>query len=172
MFARLSTLFVAFFGLLFLNALGSELSAAELSAPSADLAGLSIGDIINALGVGLVENINVTITLESLITNLVSIEFTAKNPLILELTLDKVSSKAGLNGTTYSEFTHTFDPPVVVPILGEKGSGKIDNVLLTQGALASLDIIPFGVLDLQETNISVRSPLRGSTNSDLPTFVP
>ncbi|ESK84471.1 hypothetical protein Moror_6181 [Moniliophthora roreri MCA 2997] len=179
MFARFSALFLTLFGLLFASVL-SVTTPADISAKPADLGGLSIGDIINALGVGLVKDINVTITLESLETNLVSIEFTAKNPLILELTLESVSSKAGLNGTTYSEFTHTFDPPLVVPILGEKGSGKIDNVLLTQGAIASLDIIPFGVLDLQNTDVVVRAgsifgfggiriPINGLKQSNVPT---
>ena len=79
-----------------------------------------------------------------------------KNPLPIELTLDSVSSQAGLNGTVFATFTHTFPKPgLVVPPLGTKNSGTIDNVLLTQGAIASLDIIPFGVLNLN-TDANIR----------------
>lgn len=85
-----------------------------------------------------------------------SVNFTVKNPLILELTLESVSSSAGLNGTVFATFNHTFNPPVVVPILGTANSGEIDNVLLVQGATATLSIIPFGVLNLMDTNIAVR----------------
>ncbi|ESK93224.1 hypothetical protein Moror_14609 [Moniliophthora roreri MCA 2997] len=140
MLARFSNLLLAF-GLISINVLCLA-TPTDLTTKSSDLAGLSIGDIINALGIGLVENIEVTITLDSLVTDLVSTQFTAKNPLPLELSLESVSSKATFNGTTFSEFSHTFTKPVIIPILGEKESGKIDNVLLTQGATASLDIIP------------------------------
>lgn len=79
-----------------------------------------------------------------------------KNPLPFELTLDSVSSQAGLNGTVFATFTHTFAKPgLVVPPLATRNSGTIDNVLLTQGATASLAIIPFGVLDL-DNNAQVR----------------
>lgn len=52
--ARLTALFVPLFALFFL-CVGSVPAAA-------DLGGLSIGDIINALGVGLVKDINAIIT--------------------------------------------------------------------------------------------------------------
>ncbi|KAK0466061.1 uncharacterized protein EV420DRAFT_1636666 [Desarmillaria tabescens] len=118
---------------------------------------LSIGDIINGLGIGLVSNITVTITLESLVTNLVDVAFTVKNPLPIELTLERVSSSAGINSTEYASFDHTFLEPLVVPILGTADSGVIENVLLTQGALASLDIIPLGFLDLLNTDVNLRA---------------
>ncbi|KAF7302828.1 hypothetical protein MKEN_01244800 [Mycena kentingensis (nom. inval.)] len=116
-----------------------------------------LGEIINALGVGLVTHINATITLETLTTNLLSIEFTAQNPLIFELTIDRVNSTAGINGTVYATFDHSFDTPVVVPSLGTAKSGSIPNVLLTQGAIASLDIIPLGYQDLINVDVWVRA---------------
>ncbi|KAJ4490228.1 hypothetical protein J3R30DRAFT_3247332, partial [Lentinula aciculospora] len=149
-----------------------------------------IGDIINALGIGLVQNISAIITLDSLVTNLIEQVFRytyqrvlliiAKNPLIIELTLDRVSSLAGVNNTVYASFDHTFDHPVVVPPLGKADSGTIDNVLLVQGAINSLDIIPLGKLDLLEVNISVRAgtidgfggipiPIDGLKQNDVPT---
>ncbi|THU97398.1 hypothetical protein K435DRAFT_796525 [Dendrothele bispora CBS 962.96] len=157
MLVRLSTLFFSLFGLLLAGVLGTPTPEPKPEAQSADLAGLSIGDIINALGIGLVKNITATITLDSLTTNLISINFDVSNPLPIELTLDRVSSSAGINGTEFARFNHTFNPPVVVPILGQANSGQIDNVLLTQGALASLDIIPLGVLDLLNTDVDVRA---------------
>ncbi|KAF8971796.1 hypothetical protein BDZ97DRAFT_1753044 [Flammula alnicola] len=119
---------------------------------------LNIAEIINALGIGLVKDINAFITLASLETNLISVNFDVKNPLPFELTLDSVSAVAGLNGTIFATFNHTFAKPgLVVPPLGTKNSGTIDNVFLPQGALASLDIIPFGILDLPNTDAKVRA---------------
>ncbi|KAJ3757083.1 hypothetical protein EV360DRAFT_71422 [Lentinula raphanica] len=182
---------------LFLALLSVQLVGNVAGAPSSatetvpDLEGLSIGDIINALGIGLVQNISALITLDSLTTNLIeqvsvyfrlrnSVDFTAKNPLIIELTLDKVSSIAGVNNTVYASFNHTFDPPVVVRPLETADSGTIDNVLLVQGAINSLNIIPLGELDLMDVNISVRAatidgfggipiPINGLKQSDVPT---
>ncbi|KAE9408015.1 hypothetical protein BT96DRAFT_914348 [Gymnopus androsaceus JB14] len=100
--------------------------------------------LLNVTGVPTAQNINTFITV-------------VENPLIIELTLDSVSSTAGLNGTVYATFNHTFSPPVVVPILGSANSGVIDNVFLPQGATETLNIIPFGVLDLLDTNVNVRA---------------
>ncbi|KAJ7508355.1 hypothetical protein B0H11DRAFT_1964524 [Mycena galericulata] len=116
-----------------------------------------LGEIIDALGIGLVTKINATITLDTLTTNLLSINFEAQNPLIFELTIDSVSSTAGINGTEYASFNYTFPKPVVVPALGSANSGEIPNVLLTQGAIASLNIIPLGYLDLLNVDVNVRA---------------
>ncbi|KAG7451938.1 uncharacterized protein BT62DRAFT_926136 [Guyanagaster necrorhizus] len=132
-----------------------SLAALVLGAPT--LTDLSIGDIINSLGIGLVANITVTITLESLETNLVDVAFTVKNPLPIELTLERVASSAGINSTEYASFDHTFSDPLVVPIFGTADSGVIENVLLTQGALASLSIIPLGYLDLLNTDVNLQA---------------
>ncbi|KAJ3746796.1 hypothetical protein DFH05DRAFT_1523433 [Lentinula detonsa] len=214
MFANVLALVFALLCSQLVNVVGVPSPAAD---PSADLGGLSIGDIINALGIGLVQNISAIITLESLTDNLieqVSFNFlslastesvtnesvstslvyffpselsstvdpayVAKNPLIIELTLDKVSSLAGVNNTVYASFDHTFDPPVVVRPLDTANSGTIDNVLLVQGAINSLNIIPLGELDLLDVNVSVRAatidgfggipiPIDGLKQSDVPT---
>ncbi|PBK76323.1 hypothetical protein ARMSODRAFT_1011590 [Armillaria solidipes] len=138
------------FGLLFVS-----LAALVRCAPTST--DLSIGDIINGLGIGLVSNISVTITLDTLVNNLVDIAFTVKNPLPIELTLERVTSSAGINSTEYASFDHTFSDPLVVPIFGTADSGTIKNVLLTQGAAASLDIIPLGFLDLLNTDVNLRA---------------
>ncbi|KAG5643299.1 hypothetical protein DXG03_001226 [Asterophora parasitica] len=166
---------------LFFLCAGAVPSPAPAAEPST-IGGVVIGEIINLLKIGLVEKINAIITLDSLETNLISVNFdgafpviptspfpnafprkpvltpalTAKNPLIIELTIDRVVSSAGLNGTVYATFDQKFTKPVVVPILGSKNSGTFGNVKLTKGVEASLDIIPYGVLDLIKTDIYVR----------------
>ncbi|PBL00097.1 hypothetical protein ARMGADRAFT_1159490 [Armillaria gallica] len=138
------------FGLLFVS-----LAALVRCAPTST--DLSIGDIINGLGIGLVSNISVTITLDTLVNNLVDIAFTVKNPLPIELTLERVTSSAGINSTEFASFDHTFSDPLVVPIFGTADSGTIKDVLLTQGVTASLDIIPLGFLDLLDTDVKLRA---------------
>ncbi|KAG6909358.1 hypothetical protein DXG01_000958 [Tephrocybe rancida] len=78
-----------------------------------------------------------------------------QNPLPFELAIDRVVSTAGLAGTVYATFGRAFATPVVVPILGSKNSGMFGNVL-TQGAVASLEIIPEGKLDLIRMNMFVQ----------------
>ena len=56
-----------------------------------------------------------------------------KNPLLLELTIDRVVSSAGVNGTVYAKFDHTFAKPVTVGAMKTVNSGRVPNVLLVQG---------------------------------------
>ncbi|KAF8167269.1 hypothetical protein B0H34DRAFT_8958 [Crassisporium funariophilum] len=148
--ARLGALFCAVFSSSLVTVLG--VPAANPFSPA---------QIINALGVGLVTDINAFITLDSLTTNIISVNFNVKNPLPIELTLDSVTASAGLNGTTFATFTHTFAKPgLVVSPLGTRNSGAVNNVLLTQGAENSLAIIPFGILDLT-SNANVRGATIG-----------
>lgn len=70
------------------------------------------------------------------------------NPLDADLVLEFVQSDAGVNGETFAQFSQPFDSFIVPP--GQTvNSGVFGNVLLTQGAIASLDIIPLGFLDVQ-----------------------
>ena len=58
-----------------------------------------------------------------------------------------VQSDAGVNGEVFARFSQGFSSFIVPP--GQTvSSGTFDNVLLTQGALASLPIIPLGRLDV------------------------
>ncbi|KAH8795141.1 hypothetical protein DL96DRAFT_1827229 [Flagelloscypha sp. PMI_526] len=116
-----------------------------------------IGDVLNFFKLGFVTQIDTAITLDTLTTNLVSVNISLKNDLPFELTIDKISSKAGVNGIVYAELDYTFPKPVVFPALGTANSGKIPDVLLTQGALESLGIISLGYLDLMESNVSTRA---------------
>ncbi|KAG6820875.1 hypothetical protein H0H93_010219 [Arthromyces matolae] len=102
--------------------------------------------------------IYVTITLESLVDNLVSVSFDVHNPLDAELVLEFVQSDSGLNGKTYAFFGQGFDSFIVPP--GQTvNSGTFPNVLLTQGAIASLDII-----SEQQLDVSAATTLRIGQN--------
>ncbi|KZV62022.1 hypothetical protein PENSPDRAFT_658474 [Peniophora sp. CONT] len=126
--------------------------------PEESIGGIAIGEILNLLGVGLVTNITTFITLDTLVDNLVSVNFTVKNPLPFELTLDSISTDAGINGTVYASFSHDFPSSnkLVVPPLGTSASGIVTNVTLVQGAIASLDIIPLGYLDIIKADADLR----------------
>ncbi len=60
--------------------------------------------------------------------------------LLVEITLERVVLSAGIDTTECISFDHTFEDPIVVPILGKADSGVIEDVALTQGGLATLDI--------------------------------
>ena len=81
-----------------------------------------------------------------------------KNPLPFELTIESISTDAGVNGTVYASFSHTFPTgqKVVVPPLGTASSGMISNVTLVQGATASLAIIPLGYLDIIKADTNLK----------------
>ncbi|KAG6878943.1 hypothetical protein C0992_006380, partial [Termitomyces sp. T32_za158] len=86
-----------------------------------------------------------------------TVDFDAKNPLPFELSIDRVVSSAGLNGTVFAEFDHAFSTPFVIKPLGTANSGIFGNVSLPQGVMASLGIIPVGALDLLNTDVFVRA---------------
>ncbi|KAI0321274.1 hypothetical protein OF83DRAFT_360193 [Amylostereum chailletii] len=85
-----------------------------------------------------------------------STNFDVKNPLPFELTIDRVFTQAGVNGIIYAEFDQPFTD-FVVPALSTANSGTFPNVSLTQGALASLGIIPLGELDIITANVQIRA---------------
>lgn len=110
---------------------------------STSITGLNHPDII--------VSVHVVITLDSLVTNLVSVEFQVQNPLDTDMVIEFVQADSGLDGTVYAFFGQSFDSFIIPP--GQTvGSGLFPNVLLTQGALASLDIIPRGMLDISAVN--------------------
>ncbi|KAK1218918.1 hypothetical protein PQX77_018360 [Marasmius sp. AFHP31] len=112
------------------------------------LSNVQLGAPLAGLGQQLIQHVHVIITLESLVTDLVSIDFDIQNPLDADLQIMFLQSDGGVEGETYAHFEHAFDGGFVVPAHSTVNSGKIDNVLLTKGAIASLDIIPLGYLDL------------------------
>ncbi|KAK0234094.1 hypothetical protein IW262DRAFT_132403 [Armillaria fumosa] len=109
---------------------------------------------------GVVSHINVNLTVVSIAENFANLSFTASNPLVVEITLDRVAFSAGVNGEEYISFDHTFEDPIVVPILGTADSGVIENVALPQGVL-TLEIVPDGFLDLLNLNLFLREATIG-----------
>jgi hypothetical protein len=69
------------------------------------------------------------------------------NPLNADLVLEVVQSGAGVKGEIFAQSSHPFSS-FVVPPGRTVNSGTLGNVLLTQGAIASLGIIPLGILDI------------------------
>jgi hypothetical protein len=69
------------------------------------------------------------------------------NPLPVELVVEYVQSDAGLGNIT-SRFSHQFDPPLVIPPQSTANTGTIDNVLLLDGAVASLPLLSATSLDV------------------------
>jgi hypothetical protein len=78
---------------------------------------------------------------------LVTADFDVVNPTDADLVIKFVQSDARVNGVVFAHFEHTFDN-FVVPARGTANSGNIPNVILTQGAVESLGIIPLGELDV------------------------
>lgn len=58
-----------------------------------------------------------------------------------------VQTDSGVRGETYAHFYQSFTG-FTVPAKGIANSGRFGNVLLTKGALTSLEIIPAGHLDV------------------------
>ena len=87
------------------------------------------------------------IILFRLVTNLVNINFDVVNPTDAHLAIDFVQADASVNGEIFAHFDQSFSN-FVVPARGTANSGTFGNVLLTQGALNSLGIIPLGELDI------------------------
>ncbi|KAJ7862030.1 hypothetical protein B0H14DRAFT_3445004 [Mycena olivaceomarginata] len=169
--ARLASLFI---GLLAQAAISATASPPTERRATANL----VGQIIDALGIGLVTQINASITarkLEScdrfaegtqpdtLTTDILSIDFEARNPLFFELTrLDRVSSTAGTNDTVYAAFS-TRSPHAAsdrAP-LGRATFGAVHDVRLTQGAMAALDIAGLGAVVVPRRALTVGGKGKG-----------
>ena len=113
------------------------------------LEGIKLSSQIGGLNhPNLITHIHVLISLESLVTNLVSIDFDIQNPLDTDMVIEFVQGEASLNGTEYAFFGQRFEGGFVIPSGQTANSGVFGNVLLTQGALSSVDIVTLGVLDI------------------------
>ena len=63
------------------------------------------------------------------------------------MTIESSQADSGLDGVTYAHFDQAFTG-FTIPAKSTVNSGTFGNVLLTQGAIASLGIIPVGKLDV------------------------
>ncbi|KAH8119480.1 hypothetical protein DFH11DRAFT_1722990 [Phellopilus nigrolimitatus] len=113
------------------------------------LEGVKISSSVTGLNFPtIITHINVFITVDTLLDNLVSINFDVKNPLDADLDIKFAQGDASVNGEIFAHFDQAFDN-FVVPAHATANSGTFGNVLLTQGALKSLEIIPLGRLDVE-----------------------
>ncbi|KAG7446409.1 uncharacterized protein BT62DRAFT_931852 [Guyanagaster necrorhizus] len=117
------------------------------------LGGLQLTTTLPGMGQSnIVSSIHVIITLDSLVTNLVTVTVSIHNPLDTPMVIEYAQSEAAVEGVVYASFGHLFGEDFVI-LPGETTvSPAIDGVVLTQGALASLDIIPLGYLDVSTAN--------------------
>jgi len=111
------------------------------------LEGIKLSSQIGGLGHP-ITHVHVLISLEPLVTNLVSVDFDIQNPLDMDMVIEFVQAEASVNGTEYTSFGQRFEGGFVVPSGQVANSGVFGNVLLTQGALSSVDIVTLGVLDI------------------------
>ena len=112
------------------------------------LEGAQISTSLTGLNVpAVVTHINAYITLDTLVTNMITIDFDIANPLDTDMEITFLQVDSGVNGQTYAHFDQAFDN-FVIPAHSTRNSGSVKNVLLTKGALASLVIIPLGKLDV------------------------
>ncbi|KZW02528.1 hypothetical protein EXIGLDRAFT_414040 [Exidia glandulosa HHB12029] len=140
-----------------LSLIALALGALATPTPGPEVSEVETRDILSDLGdlLDVVQHVQVIITLDTLVTNLASVVITLKNDLIFPLHINRIQSKAGVNGTTYAEFDATFTNFTIPPFGKTANSTVIPNVNLTQGAIASLDIIPLGVIDIQKASLDL-----------------
>ncbi|KAK7064212.1 hypothetical protein R3P38DRAFT_3165227 [Favolaschia claudopus] len=120
-----------------------DLQSSPFASLAPALSSLTLATSIHALNQpNLITHVNVFISLESLVTNIF------QNPLDTDLVIEFVQSNSGEFGETFAFFAEAIDN-FVIPAHGTANSGTINNVLLTQGAIASLVIIPDEKLDIQ-----------------------
>ncbi|KAJ8482152.1 hypothetical protein ONZ45_g15054 [Pleurotus djamor] len=86
----------------------------------------------------IITHVQVFITLDTLTNNLVSVNFDVQNPLDTDLIIERVQSDSGVNGETFAFFDQTFDNFVIPP--------------RTNRAIAALEIVPLGILDIAAAN--------------------
>ncbi|KAL1718757.1 hypothetical protein EV715DRAFT_290908 [Schizophyllum commune] len=113
------------------------------------LDGIQISSAITGLNKPtLITHINVYISLGTIFTSEVEIDFDVYNPMEADLVIEVAQADAYVKGDQYAKFTEPYDSFVVSP--GQTGnSGRFGHVLLTKGALGSLGIIPLGYLDIK-----------------------
>ncbi|KAI9445657.1 hypothetical protein F5148DRAFT_769468 [Russula earlei] len=117
----------------------SLVAALETISLTTSLTGLNVPPIIT--------QINVYIPFSVIFDNLVFVDFDISNPLDTEIHVMFVQADARVNGETYAHFGQRFSN-FAIPAKGTANSGKFGNVVLTNGTLRALAIIPSARLDV------------------------
>ncbi|KIJ43069.1 hypothetical protein M422DRAFT_253561 [Sphaerobolus stellatus SS14] len=88
------------------------------------------------------------IGLSTFSTWVVGLKFDVNNPLKVPRSIQHVTANGSVDGTVFINLTHDFDNFTILP--GEVvNSGTIQNVLLSQGIIATLNIILLGLLGVE-----------------------
>ncbi|TFY74322.1 hypothetical protein EWM64_g9690, partial [Hericium alpestre] len=106
---------------------------------STSLQGINVPPIIT--------HITAYISVATLLTNEIEINFDIANPLDTDMTIEFAQVDSGVDGKTYAHFDQPF-VTFTIPAHGTANSGTFGHVILTQGAVLSLPIIPLGKLDV------------------------
>ncbi|KAI6135778.1 hypothetical protein EV401DRAFT_1898270 [Pisolithus croceorrhizus] len=124
------------------------------------LEGVTLSTSVTGLNVPpIITHVYVTISLDSLVTNEVETSFDIYNPLDAHLVIEFVQADGMVDGEIYAHFDQAFSNYVIPP--GQTvNSGTFGNVKLVKGALASLQIIPLGYLDIRTAD-TVRVGVNG-----------
>lgn len=88
------------------------------------------------IGALLIKVVHTTITLETLITDEVTVNFDVENPLDTDMRVAYLQVDSGLDGTIYAQFTYQFDN-FLIPAHTIRNSGEVPHVKLPQGALGA-----------------------------------
>lgn len=122
------------------------------------ISGITLDGTVKGIQGMIIKHIEVLISLdEVLVTNEVTVNFDVENPFDAELRIKFLQVDSGVDGTTYAQFSQAFDS-FVIPPHGTENSGNVPHVLLPLGAIATLGIIPLGILDVSLASTSVIGP--------------
>ncbi|KAH7108191.1 hypothetical protein BKA62DRAFT_764259 [Auriculariales sp. MPI-PUGE-AT-0066] len=112
------------------------------------LSAVTLSGSVQGIGALLIKHIHVVITIpDTLITNEVIVDFDVENPLDTDMRVTNLQSDSGLHGITYAQFSTVFDN-YLIPSHQTVNSGPVEHVILPQGAIPTLDIIPEERLDV------------------------
>lgn len=136
-----------------------QCQTAITASPSADA---GIGDIPAAilnllLSPGIqITHFDISLSTLSLLLNTATLNFDALSPLpLVELTIDQISAELGTNGTPFFSFNQTFTN-FVLPGLSSANSGTVQNVVLNQGGLGTLNVLSDTEFDMMQASYSLR----------------
>ncbi|KAI0038256.1 hypothetical protein FA95DRAFT_1684702 [Auriscalpium vulgare] len=116
---------------------------------------LQTGDILGLMDWRLIGPIRVVVTPKALTNGIVETSFDLYNPLPFEISIDHVTTYAGVNDSIYAQFSQPFSG-FVVPPHSTVNSGTFGGVKLVQGAINTLPIVNAGSLDIYKADIRVR----------------
>ncbi|KAJ3518119.1 hypothetical protein NLJ89_g70 [Agrocybe chaxingu] len=147
-----------------------DLSSSPFASLAPALANLRLAGQLTGLNEPtFITQIAVIITLESLVTNLVSVDFTLHNPLDADLVIEFVQSDSGVNGLTYAQFSQPFSNFVVparataaVTLRVGQGGYQVPFLKLSQNRIPTTYDLVLGFAAMKNAAISASLSASGS----------